>query len=108
AIEGRGDIGHLELARNPEQRSGDVLKTPGIPADVDACLRRRELPLELAPALEEMKCAGEVGLARDAEVHPLEEAVLLDWKVDTRAHVIEHLGPVRDVDVPGDRARRPF
>jgi hypothetical protein len=108
AVERSGDVGDLELARDPEQGSCDILEAPGISADLDPGPGRREPSLQFAAALEKMERTGEVRLAADAEVHLLEKDFLLDWKVDARAHVVEHLRPMREVDVSGDRAGRPF
>src|SRR5262245_18793613 len=101
AVESRRDVGHLELAGQPQQRSGDIRETPC----VHTRLGTREGALELAAALEDMEGAGEVSLTGDRKIHVLEKDSLLRRKVDPRANVVRHLGEVREIDGPVDDGR---
>ena len=107
AVERRGHVGDVGSA--PLVQSSEPLDV-GEPPRVDARLGARERALQLAPGagrrLEEAERAEEVAVAGDGEVHVLEEDRLLRREVDARLHVVEHLRPVREIDVAGDLGRR--
>ena len=90
-------VGDLEPVRDPQHRPAQVRKPP----IVDARQRADKRALQLASALEEMKSTGEIADARDAELLAVEKDVLLRWKIDPRAELIELLRPPGEIDVAG-------